>query len=63
VPGAVAVTAGSGCEWVVAVFSIAPLSIEDMENAIRGGKMRGSDCQLDVVITGSRAVRVFPVTR
>ena len=60
-PNGVLVGPGERCEWIVAVFSDAPLLMSDMAELLARAPRRG--CQLLVEIPEARRVRVFSVGR
>jgi RNA polymerase sigma factor (sigma-70 family) len=56
---------GTGCEWLAAVFSEKPLSIDDILHTLEAAK-RGdekSGCRLTATVPGARTVLVLPVIR
>ena len=54
---------GSGCEWVVAVFSNQPLPLKEIESQLGNSRRDLVGCGIEVSIPEARAVRVFPITR
>ena len=54
---------GSGCEWIIAVFSNAALSLSDVESQIAGATRESSGCRLEPVVSNARSVRVIPLVR
>ena len=58
------VEGGAGCEWLIAVFSDAPLPLEAMLGPIRAAPNKGPLCRpFRLAIPDARSVRVFPVAR
>lgn len=64
-PGGALVGEGSGCEWLIAVFSDAPLAVDAVDAAIAEARAVGDPgaCELRVAVPGARTVAVVPVRR
>jgi hypothetical protein len=54
---------GTGCEWVVAVFSSQVLKTRELEKTIRRSTKSRAGCKLDVSIPQARTIRIFSVLR
>jgi hypothetical protein len=53
-----------GCEWLVAVFSDKPLSVDSVRKELRSEISKAKDdCRFTPVVTRARTVRVFPLTQ
>jgi hypothetical protein len=57
------VQAGSGCEWVVAAFSDAPIQLKEMTRVLKGAAVSKRPCDLKVSVPAARTVRVLPFRR
>lgn len=62
-PDGAIVREGTGCEWIVAVFSEDPLLVSDVNESVRQAERRDSPCTLDPTIAKARTLRVLPFTR
>ena len=62
-PAGALVEAGSGCEWLVAVFSDGPLDTREVGEVLSGSVRPDVGCDLRVDVPSARTVRVFPVRR
>ena len=54
---------GSGCEWIVAVFSDAPLIFKEAAEAVESGRPSDRECGLDIQIAGARRIDILPLRR
>ena len=56
---------GENCEWLIAVFSDEPISIDHLLEKVEAGERVGENayCGLDIAIESARTVRIIPVTR
>jgi hypothetical protein len=54
------VKGGKGCEWLVGVFSDAPLDLNEVAETLRQGTNGRERCDLLVRIPGARSVQVVP---
>jgi hypothetical protein len=59
-PAGGVINAGTGCEWLVGVFSDKPLDIAMMTEEIAHAVIDENSCILEVDIDGARSVRVVP---
>lgn len=57
------VNEGTGCEWITAIFSDAPLEIATVKAAIETSQKRDNNCTLDVSIPKARTVKIVPFSR
>ncbi|MCP4675519.1 MAG: DUF4384 domain-containing protein [Deltaproteobacteria bacterium] len=57
------VSQGSGCEWIVAVFSHLPLPVDKTAETIRQATRNIKECHLELEISNARTIHVFPVLR
>jgi hypothetical protein len=60
--GAIA-SGGSGCEWIVGVFSDAPIDIRQLRSILKSSPRSTADCNLDPHVPSARAVQTIPVAR
>lgn len=59
--GAVTVTPGGACEWLVAVVSEDPIAHADIESALRSPRrIDRARCQLEVALPAARSLVVIP---
>ena len=54
---------GSGCEWIIGVFSDEPLPLRKMEAFIRDAQFNNQTCSLALEIPGARRTDVFEFMR
>jgi hypothetical protein len=54
---------GTGCEWIVAVFSEASIPIGELRKQIESAPRTAESCELVPAISRARSVRVIPLTR
>ena len=62
-PDGAVVDEGSRCEWIVAVFSDAPLSLEKLRHIVANAKATDSQCRLSFGIPQARTVNTLPFLR
>jgi hypothetical protein len=62
-PDGALVEAGSGCEWIIGVFSDAPLRVSDVTRAIENRKRTDGRCGIEIKVTAARTVKVVPFVR
>ena len=57
--------AGSGCEWIVAVFSDTPLDQLDVLHAVESATHLGTaaHCAFEVAVDSARTVQILAMTR
>jgi len=54
---------GSGCEFLIAVFSEQPLAAAELNRQLAAAERSGPGCRLRVDLPDARTVHVFPVPR
>ncbi len=54
---------GTGCEWVIAVFSDEPLDVGRVLRAVEESRKNSKECGIETTIPGARSVRITPVLR
>ncbi len=54
---------GSGCEWIIAVFSDAPLLFSDVTGAVKQAETDDKTCKIKLEVPGARTVRTLPFQR
>ena len=59
-PGGALVNEGKGCEWIVAVFSDRPMSLDVLNKAVETSKRLRENCGLEIAVEEARTVSVFP---
>ena len=59
------VSDGTGCEWIVAVFSDEPIPLDNIAAAVKAGRVDSTSdsCGLRITVAQARSVRVLPVKR
>jgi hypothetical protein len=62
-PDGAVVGRGESCEWIVAVFSDAPLKESEVRAQIAGAEYVRETCELRLKIPEARMVRIVPVRR
>jgi hypothetical protein len=54
---------GSGCEWLVGIFSDAPIPLATIKSAVANGTAIPEECDLNVRLDAARSVVVLPFRR
>jgi hypothetical protein len=57
------VQAGSGCEWIIAFFSDAPIPVSDVFRVVKEVTVLNKTCDLHVSMPEARTIRVLPFQR
>lgn len=62
-PDGALVEAGSGCEWIVGVFSDMPLQASEVARAIEDRTQAEGRCGIEIAVPAARTVKILPFVR